>query len=233
MRPAEMERRLRPLLDAGMLGDVPTPFQIRQGELAMLPYVLSSDATDESRYTRTPYGHPLVRQLLMLAMVGRDHLDPGCSLSARFESICVHLLATYHQGMPVFDLQLLQTHPDGLARFRDVVEDHLAGRTRTARRRGRVIARMLVDPEGYHRLFLGPEGFVARAERFAYPTPSDEGSGFPPEFFSLTSFLDHCAKSYPRSVGEVGWGALPGHLARVASRRFREGKGLALGARKR
>lgn len=231
-RPADLERRLRPFLEAGLLSDVPTPFQIRQGELEMLPYVLSSDATDESRYTRSAFGHPIVRQALILWMVGRDHLDPGCSLGARLESIATHLLATHHQGMPVFDLQLAQTHPEGLARLRALIEEHLERRTDAARRRARILERILIDPDGYHRLFLGEGGFLARAERFDYPAPADEASEFPPEFFSLTGFLSHCARAYPRTRAEVGWVRLPGHLARLSGRRFREGKGIALGARR-
>jgi len=228
----ELERRLRPFLDAGLLTRIPTRFQIRQGEAAMVPYVISSDATDEARYTRTLFGRPLVRQLVIFSMVGRDHLDPGCSLGARFASIATHLLFTYHQGMPVFDMQLLHTHPEGLPRFRKVVEDHLARATREAESRARWIGRILADPDAYHRLFLGDDGFIARAERFEYPTPADEGSDFPPEFFSLASFLQHCAETYPRTPAEVGWPSIPGHLLRLAGRRFREGKGIALGARR-
>ncbi len=228
MGPNELERRLRPFLDAGLMTRVPTSFQIRQGELAMLPYVISSDATDETRYRRGALGHPIVRQFLILSMVGRDHLNPGCSLGARFESIATHLLATYHQGMPVFDLQLLHTHPDGLARFRAAVTEHLARATARARRRARWIGRILQDPDGYHRLFLGEEGFIARASRMDYRAPEAEGSELPPEFFSLAGFLEHCARSYPAAPSDVGWSRLPGHFLRLASRRFREGKRLGI-----
>lgn len=226
---ADLETRLRPFLDAGLMTTLPTPFQIRQGELVMFPYVISSEATDESRYTRTLFGHPLARQLIILSMVGRDHLDPGCSLGARFESIATHLLTTYHLGMPVFDLQLLHTHPRGLPRLRDVITDHLARGSDTARRRARWIGRILDDPDGYHRLFLGPDGYIARAERLDYPAPGAEGSGLPPEFFSLAGFLEHCANTYPRTVAELGWRRLPGHLARLAGRHRREGRSIGLG----
>ena len=49
MPPRDLTTRLRPFLDAGLMTHVPTPFQIRQGELVMFPYVISSEATDESR----------------------------------------------------------------------------------------------------------------------------------------------------------------------------------------
>lgn len=227
-----LARRLRPFLDAGLLTRLPTRFQIWQGEAAMLPYVLSSDATDEARYARGPLGHPLLRQVVILAMIGRDHLDPGCSLGARFDSVATHLLVTVHQGMPVFDLQLLHTHPHGLARFRSVVERHLSRATPADGSRARWIARILADPDAYHRRFLGDDGFIARAERFDYPAPEAERSDFPPEFFSLAGFLQHCAQAYPPTAAEVGWTAVPGHLLHLAGRRFREGRGLALGARR-
>lgn len=225
----ELSERLRVFLDAGLLRAIPTAFQIRQGELAMLLYVVSSDATDESRYVGRPLGHPLVRQPLILSQVGVDHLDPGCSLGARLSSVATHVLFTFHQGMPVYDLQLMQTHANGLSWFRREVEEHLDGRTPRARRRNALLATILNDPAEYHRRFLGEDGYIARAERLDYPRPEDEGSDFPPEFFSLVGFLDHCASAYPRSPSEVGALRLPTHLARLATRRIREGKGVALG----
>jgi hypothetical protein len=232
MRPQDLERRLRPFLDAGLMTRIPTTFQIRQGECAMLPYVLSSDATDEAQYTRSVFGHPIVRQFLILSMVGRDHLNPGCSLGARFESIATHLLATFHQGMPVFDLQLMHTHPNGLGRFREILTEHLARATPRAKRRARWIGRILVDPNAYHQLFLGEQGFIARAERMDYRAPEAEGSDLPPEFFSLAGFLEHCARTYPPAASDVGWSNLPRHLLGLLGRRFREGKGLGLGVRR-
>lgn len=219
-----MRERLRPFLEAGLLSVLPTTFQIRQGELAMLPYVLSSDATDESRYRRAPFGHPLLRQPLILLEVGVDHLDPGCSLGARPASIITHLLMTYHQGMPVFDLQLLQTHPDGLDQLERAVVEQLEGTTARARHLRRTIAAILADPSSYHRLFLGDDGYVARARRFEYATPESEGSDFPAEFFGLVPFLEHCARTYPRRVGDVGLARLPAHLAHLATRRVRSGR---------
>ena len=134
--------------------------------------------------------------------------------------------------MPVFDMQLLHTHPDRLPRVRKVVENQLARATPEAIARARWIGRILADPDAYHRLFLGRDGFIARAERFDYPTPADEGSDFPPEFFSLAAFLEHCAETYPPTPADVGWPSIPGHLLHLTGRRSREGKRIALGMRR-
>ena len=47
--------------------------------------------------------------------------------------------------MPVFDVQLLHTHPDRLPRVRKVVEDQLARATPEAIARARWIGRILAD----------------------------------------------------------------------------------------
>ena len=39
--------RLAPFVEAGLVPRIPTAMQVRQGELQMLPYVISSDATNE------------------------------------------------------------------------------------------------------------------------------------------------------------------------------------------
>jgi len=51
-------------------------------------------------------------------------------------------------------------------------------------------------------------------------------NAIPPEFFSLVGFLDHSARQFPATPGELGWTRLPAHLVGLASRRFREGRGL-------
>src|SRR5882757_10199953 len=134
MSTTNLHERLRVFIDAGLLPRVPTSWQIRQGELQMAPYVISSDATAEEGYAGGPLGHPLLRQPLIFSQVGRDHLHIGSALGCAHASLCAHLQLTFHRGMPVFDLQVLQTHPDGLARLRRALEEMVAGSTRLARR---------------------------------------------------------------------------------------------------
>lgn len=221
---AEIERRLAPFLARGLIRRVPTRWQLLQGTLEMTPYVLSSDATAEQRYAGTPFGHPILRQPLIFARVGLDHLRTGAALGAKLGSVCAHLHLTHHQGMPVFDLQVVQTHPDGLARLRARTEELLENQSARARRDNRLVALILPRAAEYYRQFLGADGWIARAERFDYPTAQDEGAALPEEFWSLTSFLEHCATTFPATSREWPWSRYPGHLARLATRRFRDSR---------
>lgn len=167
----------------------------------MTPYVISTDATSEGGYRDHVWSHPLVRQPLIFSHVGLDHLRTGSALGARLESICAHLILTFHQGMPVFDLQVIQTHAGGLDRLRAAIEETLAHATPLGRRRWRIASVLLRDPAAYLAQFLGPGGFLARASRFDYPAPVSEGSVFPAEFFSLVHLLEHAATLPAKVLG--------------------------------
>jgi hypothetical protein len=218
----DLAARLRIFTDAGLLRRIPTRWQLRQGEWEMTPYVMSTDATDEAHYTRL--GHPVLRQAIILREVGLDHLATGSALGVKLESVCTHLLLTYHQGMPVFDLQVVQTHPDGLAQLRAALEDMAAGSTPLGQRRRRIASRIFLDAEEYIGRFFGAQGWLARAERFDYATPDEARSAFPTEFFSLVGLLDYCANNFP-AEREVPWARVPAHLLHLLGRRFREGRG--------
>ena len=217
-----LDERLRIFRDAGLLDRVPTRWQLLQGEIEMTPYVISTDATAEEGYRDHLASKPLPRQLLIFAHVGRDHLRTGSALGARLESICAHLAVTFHRGMPVFDLQVIQTHAGGLARLRAAIEEARAGSTRLGRQRRALATRLFRDPAAYVEQFLGADGWIARAERFDYPQPSSEGSNFPPEFFSLVALAAYCARTFPERPRDVPLLAYPGHLVGLASRRLRE-----------
>jgi hypothetical protein len=220
----EVEKALAVFRERGMVGEVPTAFQLLQGVFAMTPYVLSSDATNEARYRGAPFGRPLLRQPILIWETGFDHLRVGPAFGAKIESLCTHLHMTYHQGMPVFDLQVAHCKPGGLQRLRERTEEVLAGETEYARHRRKVQRLIFPSPDGYLREFLGDDGWIARAERFDYPKPDSEDSAFPPEFFSLVDFVNHCARAYPARVADVGAVKVPFHLAYLAARRMREGR---------
>jgi hypothetical protein len=222
-----LAERLRVFRAAGLMDAVPTRWQIRQGGLEMTPYVVSTDVTAEEGYRRAPLGHPVLRQPLIFAEIGRDHLRTGSALDARLESVCAHLQLTHHRGMPVFDLQMVQTHAGGLEHLEAELEALLRGVTPAALRRRRRIATLILrEPDEYFRRFLGPDGWIARAARLEYPTPRDERSNVPPEFFSLVGFLNYCAAAFPARPRDVAWWRYPRYVARLATRRFREGGGL-------
>jgi len=216
-----LDRRLAVFVDAGLLARVPTRWQLLQAEIEMTPYVISTDATAEEGYRDHLASHPLVRQLRIFAHVGRDHLRTGSALGAKLESICAHLILTFHRGMPVFDLQIIQTHDGGLARLRAAIEDTLAQATPLGRRRWDLTSTLLRDPRAYLEQFLGDAGFIARAAHFDYPAPDTEGSKFPPEFWSLVELARYAA-TFPTAVRPT----LPLDVARLATRRVREGSGM-------
>ncbi len=218
----DLEVRLSPFREAGLLDAVPTPWQVRQGELVMWPWVLSTDVTEEARYRGAPLGHPLLRQPVIFARVGLDHLRIGTGLGAHLDSVCAHLHFTWHRGMPVWDLQVVQTWPGGLAHLRRQTEALLAGTAPSVRRTRRLVGLVLPDPEDYYRRFLGPKGWIARAERFDYPTAAEVGAPVPEEFFSLVAFARWARRSFPERVRRR---RLPGHVLGLATRRFREGRG--------
>lgn len=218
---APLEERLRVFLDAGLLARVPTRWQLVQGTIEMTPFVLSADATAEKRYDGAILGHPVLRQPLIFGAVGLDHLRTGPALGARFASVCKHLHLTYHQGMPVFDLQLIQTHPDGLARFRARTEELIEGASPRARRLNALVAWILPRAADYYREFLGSDGWIARGERLDYPTPEQAGSPLAPEHYSLVGFLEYCARVFPATPRELPLARQPAHLLRLAGRRFR------------
>lgn len=216
---------LRVFVDAGLLARVPTRWQLLQGEIEMTPYVISTDATAEEGYRAHLISKPLVRQLLIFAHVGRDHLRTGSALGARLDSVCAHLILTFHRGMPVFDLQVVQTHAGGLDALRGAIEDTLAGATAVGRRRRALATRLFRDPRAYLAQFLGDDGWIARAARFDYPAPAGEGSKFPDEFFSLVALARYCEATFPARVADVAPARLPAHVLALASRRARSGAG--------
>lgn len=216
-----LDDRLRVFRDAGLLDRVPTRWQLLQGEIEMTPYVISTDATAEEGYRDHLWSKPVPRQLLIFAHVGRDHVRTGSALGAKLESLCAHLAVTFHRGMPVFDLQVVQTHRDGLQRLTAAIEEARDGSTPLGLRRRTLATRLFRDPDAYFAQFLGERGWIARAARFDYPEPAVEGSRFPPEFFSLVALAAYCARTFPERPRDVMPWRYPGHIARLATRRFR------------
>ncbi len=218
-------------VQAGLLSELPTHWQLWLGAFEMTPYVLSPDVTAEEHYRDSFWALPAARQPFLLAHIGTDHLSSGSGLRVRLESCCKHLQLTWHEGMPTYDLQLAQTHPDGLETLRRSTEALLADESPEARRQNRLARRLFPDPEAYYRQFTDPGGWIDRAAAFDYePPPAD--SAMPAEFTSLVGFVDHCARSYPRTPAETGWTAIPGAFATALLRRTREGGGMDWGTRR-
>lgn len=213
----DLERRLRRFTEAGLIDRLPTRAQIIQGELEMGLYVISTDVTEEARYAGVPLSHPLLRQPLIFSRIGLDHLRIGTGMGAAAISVVRHLQFTIHQDMPVWDLQLLQTHEGGLALLRAELDSVLAGRAPSTRSRLRLLSLIFPEPAEYLSRFLGEDGWIARAERMDYPAPSPDG--LLPAFSSLPAFMNYVAQAHPERLPlhRVPW---------LVTRRLREGRGM-------
>jgi hypothetical protein len=218
-------QRLDLFVNAGLIKTVPTPWQFTQGTFEMTPYVLSPDITAESFY-RPIWGHPWLRQPWLLREIGWDHLATGSALHCQLDSTIAHLHLTWHLGMPVFDLQLIQTHPEGLAYFRQRTEAVAAGSTPLARRHRRIAERIFLNPDAYFEQFLAPNGWIDRAQALDYPTAEEDGCFLPAEFYSLVSFTNYCAAAFARSRESSLTRATPS-LLWLGSRRIREARATA------
>ncbi len=212
--------RLRVFLDAGLIRRVPTTWQLVQGQLEMLLYVVLPDANDGARYRGAPLGNPLLRQPFLLAEIGVDHLRAGHGLDASLEGIVKHLNFVLHVDYPVYDLQLVQTVPGGLEELRRYTRAIDEGRS-LGRRRQRLLASAIVpEATAYRRRLIEPGGWIDRAARFDYPPDEDQPAYLRPEFSSLVGFMNYCAERLPASPRETPPTQMPRHLASLFLRRL-------------
>jgi hypothetical protein len=110
-----IEERLGFFVKAGHLEELPTPWQVKVGWLAMLPITLSESERERARSRSTVMGQGRIRVPLQILYNPRQ-IAPDTGILQRPEQIVRHLLSVYHEDAFLgYDLQLLQSHPDGLA----------------------------------------------------------------------------------------------------------------------
>lgn len=219
--------RVRVFVDRGLIPTLPTTWQLVQGQIEMGAYVALPDEGDRERYADALFGHPLLRTPIILAEIGYDHTRIGHGLHAKAESVFRHLNFVFHDGMPEFDLQLLQTMPNGIEAFRAytrAIEDASSNKARKQRNR---IDLILPRASEYRRKFLEPGGWLDRAAAFDYPSADEVTNFLRPEFTSLVRFMNHCATAYPSfDLSEVVYAPL--RVVRLAARAPREWIGTKL-----
>ncbi len=164
----------------GLLDALPSPWQVKVGLMAMLPVTLSESDRERDSSRRTWMGQIPIRVPLQILYSPRQALaDTGLTLRA--DQLIRHMLSVYHEDAFLgYDLQLLHSHPGGLARLRQEARAVVQGQTRWA-----PFLTRLVGGAGYH------EGLIAlaeAAERFEYPDPLD----LDPRFISLVGFARFC-----------------------------------------
>lgn len=164
----------------GLLRAVPSLWQTRVGWAAMLPVTLSESERERARSRSTWLGQiPIRVPLQVLYSPHQIFADTG--LFQPVSRIVRHLVSVYHEDAFLgYDLQLLQSHPEGLRALAEEAE-------RIARDPGLLSRglRALVGYPGYHR---GLVALADRASRDEYPDTLDLDT----RFVSLVGFGEFC-----------------------------------------
>ena len=217
--------RLAVFVDRGLIETLPTTWQLVQGQLEMAPYVVLPDPGDGSRYDGTLLGNPILRTPLIVSQIGLDHFRVGHGLHTSREAQYKHLNFVSHEGFPTYDLQLIQTMPDGLERFRSYTREIQEGATRHRRRQRALVDLVIPDAEAYRESFLEDGGWIDRAVAFDYPSEDEIEDFLRPEFSSLVHFMNHCARAYPARPGDTSLPGMPRHLTRLLLAKLGDARG--------
>jgi hypothetical protein len=163
-----------------MLEKLPTAWQVRVGWLAMLPTTLSESERERERSRTTWLGQVPIRVALQILYNPRQIVvDTGLENAPR--QIVRHLLSVYHEDAFLgYDLQLLQSHDEGLALLRIEAARVRDGKTRWAG----YLKRLTAFPDYHARLVE----LAAAADDSRYPDPLDVD----PRFASLVGFARFC-----------------------------------------
>ncbi len=218
----DLSLRLGPFLARGLVKGVPTTWQLLLGQLEMAPYVVLPDAGDRARYDGAPLGNPLFRTPLIVSQIGWEHFRVGHGLHSTPETLELHLAYVFHEGMPVFDLQLVQTHADGLGRLRRMLEAIEQSSTPAGVHHRRLIDLVIPDAAAYRKNFLEPGGWIDRAAAFDYPATDEAAAFLRPEFTQLTSFVDYCIDTFEPSPRGQSPLSIARQLSDLGTRRLRE-----------
>jgi len=136
--------RLEPLVRAGLIAQVPTRLQLIVGSLDMVRFWITPAAADYYRQQGISFAF---HQLLRLVDDPGAMLDPVGFFVDR-DAVIGHLLQVVHAN-PVYDVQLLSTHRDGL----DALEAQTRGVIDGSHPRARSIGAIVEEP-GYHARLL-------------------------------------------------------------------------------
>lgn len=218
----DMRERLAVFFERGLIKGIPTTWQLLLGQLEMAPYVVLPDAGDKARYDGAPLSNPLLRTPLVVSQIGWEHFRVGHGLHSTPETLELHLAYVFHEGMPVFDLQLVQTHADGLGRLRRLFEEIDHASTALGAHHRRLIDLVIPDAGAYRQRFLEPGGWIDQAVAFDYPSTGEAASFLRPEFTQLTTFVDYCLEAFPASPRGQSPLKVARELARLGTRRLRE-----------
>jgi len=140
----EVERRLRTLREAGLVRECPSRAQLFFGGLDMMRFVVEPAAREYYDERGISFGF---HQLLRVLDDPTSMIDPTGFFSDR-DTIIGHVMQVVHFH-PIYDLQLMEMWPDGLAEFERQVQAMVDG---THPRHGTIGA--IVEEAGYHERLL-------------------------------------------------------------------------------
>ena len=147
-----LKAKLRRLKAEGIIDVEPTPLQVTVGAIDMLRFWIVPAARDYYQQQGIDFRF---HQLLRVLDDPGAMLDPiGLFVSA--ERIGGHVMQVVHAN-PLYDVQLLGMHPDGVRRFRDDIAALIAG----THPRTRSIRAIVEDAEYHRRLLHFVEHFLA------------------------------------------------------------------------
>lgn len=191
MAPQHIDRRLRELERRGYIERRPTRLQLLFGGLDMVRFVIEPAARDYYRSQGISFGF---HQLLRVLDDPVSMIDPTGFLSER-DTIIGHLMQVVHLN-PVYDLQLLEMFPDGLAELEQQVAAMVAG----DHPRAGTIGAIVEDP-GYHARLLDYVRRYRRDRTSAPPIRTDQSLRADPVFVaaertfaSLPGFIAYCLR---------------------------------------
>ena len=150
-----LDARLSRLRELGHLERVPTRLQLVVGSIDMLRFWISPAAADYYASRGIHYGF---HQVLRVLDEPASMVDPTGFLSTK-DSIIGHLMQVVHAN-PAYDLQLLESHDDGLAELERQVQQMLAGTHLKARSIGAVVE----EPDYHARLLDFVREYIAHRD---------------------------------------------------------------------
>lgn len=179
---------------------VPSWYQIRLGSAEMASTVFLPDKTDAERYKEAVLGRKKIgRTIALIKELGWDHLRVGSGLGSPRYHVAFHINYVYHDGQnPVYDMQLQQTHENGLDYLWTVT--YLMQHSNDSRwRRRRAFANSIVPRASEYRekLLDLDKGWIVKADQLVYEK-EESIEEHKEAYNSLIDFMNHCAKTFHR-----------------------------------
>lgn len=196
---SEVDRRLRRLEERGYVDRRPSRAQLFFGGIDMLRFVIEPAARDYYTSKGISFGF---HQLLRVLDDPISMVDPTGFLSER-DTIIGHLMQVTHLN-PVYDLQVLDMFPDGLAEL----ESQAAAMVDGSHPRARTIGAVVEDPEYHGRLLAYVRAYRADP---ATPAPLREQAQVRADphfaaaertFATLPGYVGYCHR-LPRDFGAL------------------------------